>query len=119
MSPLARVLEEAAGDVAVVRVDGEIDASNAADIGSRMSASLTNRSLGLVVDLSATTYLDSAGLNMLFELAELLRRRQQQLHLVVDPASAIARMMRIAGLDGAVPTHATGAAAIAQVSAGD
>jgi anti-anti-sigma factor len=109
---LARITDEHHGDVPVVSVAGEIDASNAAEIAERLRAALSNRSHALVCDLSGTTYIDSAGLNLLFELATALRERQQELHLIVGQPSAIARMVMIVGLDAAVPTHPTRAAAL-------
>jgi anti-anti-sigma factor len=112
VSVLATVTDEHHGDIPVVAIAGEIDASNAGEIAERLRAALSNRSEALVVDLSSTTYLDSAGLNLLFELSTALRERQQQLHLVVGQPSPIARMVAIVGLDAAVPTHATRTAAL-------
>ena len=73
MTLLAQVTEERRGDVVVVRVSGEIDASNAAWLDDRLRGALTNRSDGLAVDLTETTYIDSAGLALLFGLATSLR----------------------------------------------
>jgi anti-anti-sigma factor len=112
MSVLARITDEHHGNVPVVSVAGEIDASNSGEISDRLRAALSNRSEVLVVDLTGTTYIDSAGLNILFELAIALRERQQQLHLVVGRPSPIARMVAIVGLDAAVPTHPTRASAL-------
>jgi anti-anti-sigma factor len=112
VNQLARVTDEHHGAVPVVAIAGEIDASNSADIAEHLRAALSNRSEALVVDLSGTTYIDSAGLNVLFELGTALRERQQQLHLVVAQPSPIARMVAIVGLDAAVPTHPTRAAAL-------
>lgn len=113
MTWLARIVEDREGDVAIAAVDGEIDSSNVRDIAESVHAMLTNRSAALVVDLERTTYIDSAGMNMLFALGTDLRERQQQLHLVVAPGSPIARMLSITGLDATVATHATRRAAIA------
>ena len=112
MSVLAQVTDEHHGDVPVVAIAGEIDASNAGEIADRLRAALSNRSEALVVDLSDTTYIDSAGLNILFELSVALRERQQELHLVVAQPSPIARMVAIVGLDAAVATHPTRAGAL-------
>ena len=118
MRLLARVTEERHGETPVAFVEGEIDASNAGDVGVRLRSILSNRSLALVVDLAGTTYLDSAAINLLFGLAGDLGDRQQRLHLVVDPASPIARAIGITGLDAAVPTHATRAEALDATAAG-
>jgi len=104
---LAHITDERRGDVAVARVEGEIDASNVEWVETRLRTLLTNQSVGLVVDLSATTYLDSAGIALWFALAEDLRQHQQQLRLVVVDRSSIARMVTLTGLDAAVPTHPT------------
>ena len=106
MTELAEVREDRRDETPVGRVDGEIDASNAAAVGARLRALLVNHSLGLIVDLMRTTYIDSAGVNMLFVLGEELRTRQQELRIVVGPATPIARMLAVTGLDRAYPTHA-------------
>jgi anti-anti-sigma factor len=112
MSPLASVVDEHVGDVAIAVVDGEIDASNAPHLGDRLRSALTNHSLALIVDLAGARYIDSAGINVLFALDLELRQRRQELHLVVPDGSVIARMLAIAGLDATVATHATRAAAL-------
>ncbi len=112
MSWLATVTEERHGDLPIAVIDGEIDASNAIEIADRLRQLLTNRSTALVVDLTRTSYLDSAGINLLFELGTELRARQQQLHLVVASKEPIARTISLTGLDAAVPAHATREAAI-------
>jgi anti-sigma B factor antagonist len=115
MSLIARIVDERHGDVPIVTVEGEIDASNAQEIADRMRVALSNQGNMLVVDLTPTTYIDSAGINVLFRLGVELRERQQELHVVVAAESPIARMLAIAGLERAVPTHATREAALARV----
>jgi anti-sigma B factor antagonist len=115
MRALATVRDDSHGEVPIVTVEGEIDSSNADEIGVRLRAPVTNRSTALIVDLTPTTYLDSAGLNLFFEVDAELRERQQQMHLVVEPTSPITRMIHIVGLDATVPTHATRDAAVRAV----
>jgi anti-anti-sigma factor len=112
VSVLASISDEHHGSTPVVTIAGEIDASNAGELADRLRAALNNRSEALVVDLTGTTYIDSAGLNVMFELAVALGERQQQLHLVIAQPSPIARMVAIVGLDATVPTHPTRAAAL-------
>jgi anti-sigma B factor antagonist len=108
MRQLARIVPETHGDdVVVARIEGEIDMSNAQPIGNRLRDLLTNHSVALIVDLGETTYLDSSGIALLFSLLDELRRRQQQLHLVVPPGSLLIRVLTISGIDRAVPTHET------------
>jgi anti-sigma B factor antagonist len=111
--PLAEVREERRDDVSIAVLHGEVDSSNAAEIGERLRDLLTNRSTALIVDLTGTAYLDSAGINVLFELASALEHRQQRLRVVVPPSSHVARMLGIAGLATVAPLHATLDAALA------
>jgi anti-anti-sigma factor len=102
---IARIVEEHRGEYPVARIQGEIDASNVVWLETRLSGLIDNRSHGLIVDLADTTYLDSAGIALLFGLASTLRRRQQELRLVIIATSPIARMVTLTGLASAVPTH--------------
>jgi anti-anti-sigma factor len=70
--------------------------------------------VALIVDLGPTTYLDSSGIALLFALHEELRRRQQQLHVVVPEGSPFGRVLGITGLDQVVPTHPTVETALEQ-----
>jgi anti-anti-sigma factor len=112
MRLLARIVTETHDGLPVARIEGEVDMTNAQSIGERLRALLTNRSVALIVDLGPTTYLDSSGITLLFGLSEELRRRQQQLHVVVPEGSPIARVLAITGIDQVVPTHKTIAAAL-------
>jgi anti-anti-sigma factor len=112
MKALAQIDEERRGELVLARVSGEIDASNAGWIGRKLRTLLTNRSDTLTVDLSGTTYLDSAGIALMFGLASELRQHQQQLRLIVADPSPIARMVTLTGLDRTVPTYTTLEAAL-------
>jgi len=115
-APLATLHEECHGPVAVVRLEGQVDASNVDLIGVGLRGILTNHARGLVVDLRPTTYLDSAGINLLFVLGAEMRSRQQALGLVVENEAPIARMLAITALDRSFPVHSTLDAAVADAS---
>jgi anti-anti-sigma factor len=112
MREIARILTEMHGPIPVARIEGEVDMSNATPVGDRLRGLLTNRSQGLVVDLERTTYLDSHGIALIFGLGEELRRRQQELHVVVPGGSPLRRVMTLAGVDQVVPLHASLEAAL-------
>lgn len=105
MTTPANVVIEGQGGLLIARVTGEMDASNQRWIGGRLRNELTNRSETLVVDLSGVAYIDSAGIALLFELAEQLRTHRQQMQLVIREDSPIARMAVLTGLSAAVPTR--------------
>jgi anti-sigma B factor antagonist len=111
--PLAQLRVDWRDGVAIAAVEGEVDASNARELGAELRDLVSNRSMLLVVDLGPTEYLDSAGINLLFSLGEELRSHQVVLRLVVDPESSIARMLALTGLNKSTPTYPTVAGAIA------
>ena len=112
MTPLAEVRSEWHGEVPAAAIHGEIDASNVAEVGVALRGLVSNQGKQLIVDLTPTTYLDSAGINLLFALGDELRSRQLALRLVIPSETPIARMIAITGLDRVFPTYAALADAI-------
>lgn len=115
--PLADVEFELAEDVVVAHVDGEIDMSNGEELGGALGSRLTNEALGLVVDLREVDYLDSAGVQLIYDLRERLGNRGQQLRLVVGAQSPIAEALRIADVPRTVGTFETVDAALQSITA--
>jgi anti-anti-sigma factor len=107
MSTLLEIHEDWHDDVPVLRLEGEIDVSNVGEIRTRMRDLVTNRQFALIVDLTPTSYLDSAGINLLFAVGEEMRGRQQQLHVVLNEDSPLTRMVALTGLDKSLPMHST------------
>jgi anti-anti-sigma factor len=105
------------GDVVVAHVTGEVDLASAGVLGGELAGAVPNRALGLVIDLSGTSYLDSSGVSLIFELAERLRLRQQQLRLVVPDSSPLRRILRIVDAGGTLPVVATVEEASVQIRA--
>jgi anti-anti-sigma factor len=87
----------------VVRVRGEVDLSNAEHVRAEIIASVPAGAHGLVLDLTETTYLDSSGIRLLFDLAERLQTRRLRLALVVTEAALVRRVLVLTKLDEAVP----------------
>jgi anti-anti-sigma factor len=104
-------------EIVVARITGEIDLASADMIGGELAGAVPNRALGLIVDLSGTSYLDSSGVSLVFELAERLRRRQQQLRLVVPEKAPLRRVLRIVNAGGVVPIVETVEEATLQIRA--
>ena len=98
--------------VPVGAVHGEIDASNVRRGRRRAARARVQPEHGARHRPSETTYLDSAGINLLFALRDELRSRQLTLRLVIPPATSISRMLTITGLDRVCPSYATLAEAV-------
>ena len=60
------------------------------------------------------TYLDSAGVALLLRLAERLRSRRRQLHLVVPRGSPVRRVLHFTGVPRVIPLEARLEDALAQ-----
>jgi anti-anti-sigma factor len=101
VTELARVEATAVEGTEVVRVFGEIDLSNAAQVRDRIGRVVPDLPV-VVIDLTGTTYLDSAGISMLFRLAERLGYNRQVLHLVVPHDAPIRAVVRVTKLDQVV-----------------
>jgi anti-anti-sigma factor len=104
MSPLARMETRTEGGAIVAVIAGEVDISNAMDLGSALEGAVPQRALGLVLDLSQATYIDSAGIHLLFRLGGRLTRRRQQLRVVVPDDAPIRKIVNLAGLGWTVPS---------------
>lgn len=104
---LASLTLETLMDIPVARLAGEVDASNARDLRAALVDAVPNQAMGMVLDLSETTYLDSSGVQLLFELADRLSRRQQELRLVVPAESFVADVLAAVNLAGVAKTDAT------------
>jgi anti-anti-sigma factor len=107
VEPQVSIDVEGEGDIVVARVTGEIDLASADAVGGELASAVPNRALGLVLDMSGTAYLDSSGISLVFDLAERLRRRQQQLRLVVPEDAPLRRVLRIVNAADVVPIDAS------------
>lgn len=90
----------------VASISGEIDLSNADDLGKALEAAPGN-SPGLIVDLSGVEYLDSAGIHLIYRLRESLNARKKTLVLVVPTRSPSHDALRLAGVAQHVETVET------------
>jgi anti-anti-sigma factor len=96
---LADLQLTSADDAVVARVTGEIDMSNARNLRTAITDATPNDALGVVLDLSDVTYIDSAGVHLLYRLGESLRNRGQTLRVVIPSSSPASAALRLAGLN--------------------
>ena len=95
----ARVEAEVRDDTVCIAVSGEIDLANANIVQDQINAAIANDLTTVVLDLSGLEYLDSAGLRVLFTLADRLRVLQMGLELLVAPQSAVRKAVELSGLE--------------------
>jgi anti-anti-sigma factor len=103
----AEIAIERRGAAVVARLSGEVDMTNSQYVAHELAGSVPNDAATLVVDLSDTRYLDSAAIELLFDLARRLRRRRQALRLVLPPSSPLKRVLELTEIDAVAPVHET------------
>ena len=105
--------------VVVASVEGEIDSSNAADLRLALSERLPSTSTALVLDLSAVNYLDSSGIQLLFDLGRRLAARRQAIRLVVPGDAPMRRVLELCAVESVAPMHGELADALAAEGVGE
>jgi anti-anti-sigma factor len=83
----------------VARVTGEVDMSNAEEMGATVIGATPNESQGVVLDLAEVDYLDSAGIYVIFGMRSSLQARGQRLILVIPPESPVHDTLRLSGVE--------------------
>ena len=107
------------GGAMVAHLTGEIDLSNAREIGAALEQATPNHALALVLDLTDIEYLDSAGIQLIFRLRKRVRARGQGLRIVVPDDSPTRDALRLAGVGNHVPTVATVQGALSNLDSRD
>jgi anti-sigma B factor antagonist len=116
VSDIAGVRVEDGGRIVRAWIDGELDLSNTREVAGQLIERVPNAAFGLLLDLSELDYLDSTGVQMLFELVERLQSRQQKLVVVVPPESTLQRVLRVVAIGETVPVVESTAAGEAELS---
>lgn len=99
-------MEEVSGRV-VARLGGEIDLENVDRVSGQLISAVPNTARGVVVDLSDVTYLDSAGIQMLFDLVRRMNTARQEIAIAVPDGSPLATLLKITHMHEACPVAPT------------
>lgn len=97
---LAEVRYDFRDRIVYAAVRGEIDMSNADELGEGLVEATPNEARGVVLDLAGVQYVDSRGIQLMYRLRASLRVRGQTLRIVVPAQSPVHNTLRLAGLDG-------------------
>jgi anti-anti-sigma factor len=96
---LADVQITFAPNALVAHVSGEIDMSNAEEMGATVIGATPPDAQGVVLDLSRVDYLDSAGIYVIYGMRSSLQARGQTLILVIPPRSPVHDAIRLSGAE--------------------
>ena len=117
-SRLADLDLESLDGIVIARISGEIDSSNAGDLRLALLEGLSSSVVGMVLDLTNATYVDSTGIALCFELARGLEARRQALRLVVAADGPVRRVLELCAIGTVAPVVENAAAAIAALRSG-
>ena len=85
---------ELVGTTTVIKFEGDLDAGNADELATRAVA-LSRDARAVVLDLSATTYLDSAGVRLIDTVGRACWPRGVPVAAIVPPDSVIRRVVEL------------------------
>jgi anti-anti-sigma factor len=92
------------GRTAVVSASGEIDITNAEGFRDAMLTALNAGAAALVVDMTSTTFLDSAGVTALVRAARRATATDATLRLAVT-APSVLRVLNLVGIDRLISVY--------------
>jgi anti-sigma B factor antagonist len=98
------------GPQAVVTMPAEIDITNAGEIRQQLLAAAGHDATVLIIDMSGTTFCDSAGVQAIIDARNQTAAAHIQLRLV---AAAVLRIFQLVGIDQLIPIYPTLEAALA------
>ncbi len=113
-TPGERFAVEWSGQVAVVTVAGEIDITNAEGLRDALLSALNAGAAGLIADLTATTFLDSAGIAALVRASRRATATEAALRLAVTTPPVL-RVLSLVGLDRLIEVYPSLADAMASL----
>jgi anti-sigma B factor antagonist len=102
------------GRVAVVTAPGEVDITNAEGLRDALLSALNAGAAGLIADMTATTFLDSAGITALVRAARRAGATDATLRLAAT-APPVLRVLSLVGLDRLIEVHPSLADAMASL----
>jgi anti-anti-sigma factor len=87
----------------IARPQGELDLSNAEQVGQRIAEAIPAQSPGAVLDLTAVSFMDSFGIYVMIGLAQRLAARGQTLALVAPEDSPLLSTLHVSNVQAHLP----------------
>ena len=100
------------GSIPVAEFSGELDVASTGLVREKLFTAVENQDVGLVIDLNDASYIDSAGVNLLFDVAERLSVRQLATAVVCPKGGFVERIFEVVDLASVVDVHRSVDAAV-------
>ncbi|MGH2985476.1 MAG: STAS domain-containing protein [Solirubrobacterales bacterium] len=107
--------DAAAGQIAIVRAQGEVDLGNADELAGVLRSDACEQSAGVVLDLVGVPFMDSSGLRAVLVAAGEL---EPELAVVLSPGSPVLRLFELAEVTDRLAAYATEDEAIDAIADG-
>ncbi len=107
MTDATMTVDHDSADTVRIALAGEIDMDNARQVEQTIIGAISNQLTAVTIDLSGLAYIDSAGIRVLFTLANRLAILQIALRLVVPERSPVRKVIDLSGLAAAVPVRSS------------
>ena len=105
----------AMASLTVVTLPAEIDMATAGAIGEEVAAALARGVHAVIADMTATTFCDSAGINMLIRAKKQATAHGAEFRLLLSCPNVL-RVLKIQGVDAVLPVYRTVEEALAGAS---
>jgi anti-sigma B factor antagonist len=92
-------------NILIARMSGEIDLSNAEQLGVEIVGATPDDARAVVLDLTAVEHLDSYGIFVIHGLRQRLAESQQALVLIVPSDARIRRAIELVRIGDVIPVH--------------
>jgi anti-anti-sigma factor len=103
------------GRTAVVTAVAEIDLTNADGFRDALLSALDAGALGLVADMTATTFIDSAGVTALVRASRRAAGSEAATVRLAVTSPAVLRVLNLVGVDQLIEVHPSVTAAVASL----
>ena len=103
------------GRTAVITASGEIDLTNAEAFRDALLSALNAGALGLVVDMTGATFVDSAGVTALVRASRRASATESTVRIAVT-APAVLRVLNLVGIDQLISVYPSVTEAVASLS---
>ena len=107
MTDATMTVDHESADTVRIALAGEIDMDNARQVEQTIIGAISNQLTAVTIDLSGLAYIDSAGIRVLFTLANRLTILQVALRLVVPEGSPVRKVIELSGMAAAVPVFSS------------
>jgi stage II sporulation protein AA (anti-sigma F factor antagonist) len=113
-NPLSVEVTVPRDDVALLTVEGYLDADTATELQAHLANQLHHGRRHFLLDLTGVPFMDSSGMNIILRVYQEVRERPGSVHIIA-PTPPVRRILDLTGVSITVPVSETAEEALALV----